>query len=149
MGLPVPFCCMPRFLLLSLVFVATTALRVRVQHQDDAPQGLFCGKLMGIIHENMTITGTNFSYNNRVTPPFHKPIVVSCPSEAFVWKSSGGGKGILDITADLDDPNDCLAKAGAGDPKSRPSFEFDGKNIVSKNGYGSVKMEPEPSGTCK
>ena len=52
------------------------------------PTGLFCGKKLGIISENMTIYGNStFEYHNLVTPPFVKKIHIDCYAEKFVWDS--------------------------------------------------------------
>ena len=102
----------------------------------DPPTGTFCGSLIGIIKENMTVRADNtFDYFNDVSIA---KVHVACTGEKFAWDGSGS----MDISAALADPNDCLTKSTASDKKSVPSFSWDGKDIASKNGYGTIKMKP-------
>ena len=102
----------------------------------DPPSGTFCGSLIGIIKENMTVHGDGtFDYFNDVSIA---KVHVACTGEKFVWD----GSGTMDISANLADPNDCLTKSTASDKKSVPSFSWDGSKIASKNGYGTIKMKP-------
>ena len=70
---------------------------------------------------------------------------VSCPNEPFVWDDSSK---TLDISKNLADPSDCIAKAVTQQPKAKPSFTYDGTNILSKNGYGTLKMKPATGSSC-
>ena len=103
----------------------------------DPPSGTFCGSLLGIIKENATFypDGATFDYYNEVKIA---KIQVACQNEKYVWD----GSGTIDISADLKNSSDCMAQATAADPKSSPTFKWDGKVIASKNAYGTLKMKP-------
>ena len=75
------------------------------------PEGLFCGNLIGIIKENITVNSdSTFDYHNTVSVA---KIHVDCMGEKFVMDANG----TMDISKNLADPTDCLAKAAASDPK--------------------------------
>ena len=102
----------------------------------DPPVGTFCGSIPLIIKENITVRADQtFDYYNDVSVA---KVHVGCTGEKYAWDGSGS----MDISAALADPNDCLTKSTASDKKSVPTFNWDGKIISSKNGYGTLKMKP-------
>jgi len=132
--------------IVALVAITTIAASSPVGVIEDAPTGLFCGKKLGIISENMTIYGNNtFEYHNLVTPPFVKKIHINCYNEKFIWDSENNE---LNLTAAASNPNDCLTKAAKESKSGFPTFTFDGTNINSKNKFGSLKMKPSSTGSC-
>ena len=127
-----------------MYLVAATVGANALAASNGAPQGLFCGKVPFIIKENMTVydNGT-FDYHNDV---MIKKISINCLREKFVWDSANNS---FNLTANANDPSDCLTKASATYNTGFPTFTFDGTNIVSKNHYGTLKMKPASAGNCK
>ena len=102
--------------------------------QLDPPVGTFCASIPFIIKENITVRADHtFDYFNDVNVA---KVHVACRNETYKWDGSGS----MDISALLANPNDCITKATSADPKSVPTLTWDGTHVVSKNGYGSLKM---------
>ena len=117
------------FGLLSLATVVTQA-----SPQLDPPVGTFCASVPFIIKENITVRPDHtFDYFNDVGVAH---VHVACRNETYKWDGSGS----MDISALLANPNDCITKATSGEPKSVPTLSWDGTNVISKNGYGTLKM---------
>ena len=75
-------------------------------------------------------------------PPGQK---VSCANISYVFDASTGN---MDVSAEYANPASCLAQAAAGNSKTKSTFTYDGTNIATKNGYGTLKVKPSSAAKC-
>eukprot|EP00756_Hemistasia_phaeocysticola_P013518 Hpha_TRINITY_DN15284_c0_g1::TRINITY_DN15284_c0_g1_i1::g.67069::m.67069 len=127
----------------ALLFSALVVAAVGVQ---PPPNGaVFCGGIPGSLKGNLTVISEAFL--GVLLEINTAGVQVDCPKEAFLFDSSSG---LLDISADIVDPNDCLAKAAQRDGGSQFTFTFDGVNTVTiqDSKWGALDLHQSGTGKC-
>eukprot|EP01062_Namystynia_karyoxenos_P067072 TRINITY_DN60973_c0_g1_i1.p1 TRINITY_DN60973_c0_g1~~TRINITY_DN60973_c0_g1_i1.p1 ORF type:complete len:282 (+),score=53.87 TRINITY_DN60973_c0_g1_i1:81-848(+) len=123
----------------------TAQSRVQSFVAPPKPGALFCGSIPGILSCNLTIVAQGrFAFSASINAA---DITVSCPAEPYDYQHDTG---LLNISAAIADPSDCLAVASARDGGSRWSFTYGGSDTLTMRNskWGSVDLQLAQGSSC-
>eukprot|EP01065_Artemidia_motanka_P016136 TRINITY_DN1988_c2_g1_i1.p1 TRINITY_DN1988_c2_g1~~TRINITY_DN1988_c2_g1_i1.p1 ORF type:complete len:264 (+),score=90.68 TRINITY_DN1988_c2_g1_i1:89-880(+) len=133
----------------ALVSVAVAAAAAAGASGTPPPPAgaLFCGGVVGVLDTNLTVLADS---RMRFATNIHaqgEDVLLSCDNEPFRYDPSTG---VLNISADLANRSDCLAKGSKRDGGAHFTFVYDGAATITaaNSHWGAVDLELAAAPSC-